>query len=871
MPYRLLGLSWVLGMAVLGLAVGGCASGDPGDVDATIGGGDGGPVDAAIVSGDGGPPCTSDSDCDDGVGCNGAPKCGPAGYCEPAAPVSCDDGVACTVDSCVEPDGACNHVSDDEACTVGLVCDPTVGCSTPRPCETDTDCDDGQLCNGVETCDPAFGCRRGAAPDCDDGLPCTMDACSPTGGGGAGACSHVPNDSVCDDADVCNGAEVCDVLAGCRAGAPLDCDDGVACTADGCEATTGCANLPDDEACDDGVFCNGAEVCDATMGCRPGPAATCDDGIGCTTGRCDTATDACVQTGDDAMCDDTLACNGAETCDASGATPGMGCVAGTAPSCDDGLSCTTDVCSEPGGTCSHAGSDADGDGYTALGCGAGDDCNDSAMAVNPGATEVCDGIDNDCSGSADDGAGMACVQGASAACTTSCGTAGTATCSATCSLGTCRATSETCNACDDDGDGTIDNGLVCPFGSTRSCVTPCGRTGIQACNSTCSGWGACTSAEVCNGCDDDGVGGVDNGFACSLGQTQSCTTTCGTSGTQACDGTCSGFGVCTATEVCNGCDDDGVGGPDNGFTCAMGASIACTTACGTPGTQTCNGTCSAFSTCYAPAEVCGNGCDDDGVGGIDNGCTANDECAGAVAITLNAGRTTVSGNTSGATNTSGSCYSGNDVWYRFTLTRTEVVYINTYGSTFDTGLGMRDGTCGAANNNCTDDTCSTLQSQIVRTLTAGTYYIQVDGFGGASGSFTLNIEHLPVGNDGAGRLLASGTTTRSGTTSGTGILSDCRTGTAPEHMYYWTQCPSGAGGAFSATTCTAATAYDTVIYLHSGAIGGSVTCNDDVTCSHASFRSTISATVPGGAGLYGFYVDGFSSAFGAYSAVVTRP
>ena len=43
--------------------------------------------------------------------------------------------------------------------------------------------------------------------------------------------------------------------------------------------------------------------------------------------------------------------------------------------------------------------DEDGDGYLAV-----DDCDDTEGAVNPGATEVCDGVDNDCSGGVDDGA-----------------------------------------------------------------------------------------------------------------------------------------------------------------------------------------------------------------------------------------------------------------------------------------------------------------------------------------------------------------------------------------------------------------------------------------------------------------------------------
>ncbi|MBI2895859.1 MAG: putative metal-binding motif-containing protein [Deltaproteobacteria bacterium] len=46
--------------------------------------------------------------------------------------------------------------------------------------------------------------------------------------------------------------------------------------------------------------------------------------------------------------------------------------------------------------------DADGDQYEATSCG-GDDCNDREWAMHPDAAEVCDQIDNDCSGEADDG------------------------------------------------------------------------------------------------------------------------------------------------------------------------------------------------------------------------------------------------------------------------------------------------------------------------------------------------------------------------------------------------------------------------------------------------------------------------------------
>ncbi len=56
-----------------------------------------------------------------------------------------------------------------------------------------------------------------------------------------------------------------------------DCDDGVACTLDTCDpVATTCTQAPDDGLCDDGFGCNGAETCDAELGCRAGTPVVCD-------------------------------------------------------------------------------------------------------------------------------------------------------------------------------------------------------------------------------------------------------------------------------------------------------------------------------------------------------------------------------------------------------------------------------------------------------------------------------------------------------------------------------------------------------------------------------------------------------------------
>jgi hypothetical protein len=154
----------------------------------------------------------------------------------------------------------------------------------------------------------------GTPGPCDDGNPCTADACKAGGG-----CTHtvVADGTSCADGDLCNGDEVCQGGT-CLPGTPLVCDDNDPCTTDGCDPATGCVFTP---ACDDANPCT-ADTCDPVAGCRHAPVA------------------------DGTPCPDGNVCNGAETCVAGSCTPG------TPLACTDGPACTTGACSRGTG-CSY--------------------------------------------------------------------------------------------------------------------------------------------------------------------------------------------------------------------------------------------------------------------------------------------------------------------------------------------------------------------------------------------------------------------------------------------------------------------------------------------------------------------------------------
>ena len=160
--------------------------------------------------------------------------------------------------------------------------------ATAPGCTTNAQCDDGVFCNGAETCDAQHVCQPGTSVNCSDGIACTLDACNEA----TDFCDHAPNNAACDNGLYCDGAETCSVTLGCLPGTPVNCSDGIACTADACnEATDSCDHAPNNAACDNGLYCDGAETCSVTLGCQTG-AAPCN-----ATSWCNEAGDVCVPYG----------------------------------------------------------------------------------------------------------------------------------------------------------------------------------------------------------------------------------------------------------------------------------------------------------------------------------------------------------------------------------------------------------------------------------------------------------------------------------------------------------------------------------------------------------------------------------------------
>lgn len=186
--------------------------------------------------------------------------------------------------------------------------------------------------------------------DCDDGVDCTFDSCE------AGECEHRPEDALCED------GETCDAESGCVGGGCTDdddCDDGIECTLDLCESTGSCTWRAMDELCGEGQECREGTGC-VDAGCTGDD--DCADPWDCTVDVCGDD-GICLHLPDNSRCEDGETCredSGCQTidCDVDDdcqdgifcngretCHPEFGCMpAEEAEDCDDNEECTIDRC-----------------------------------------------------------------------------------------------------------------------------------------------------------------------------------------------------------------------------------------------------------------------------------------------------------------------------------------------------------------------------------------------------------------------------------------------------------------------------------------------------------------------------------------------
>jgi hypothetical protein len=288
---------------------------------------------------------------------------------------NCDDSNVCTDDACDPLGGCTNTnntdgCDDGNACTMNDAC--ANGSCTGEPLDADgdthiatgcpngDDCDDGDPDIHPGVFEGSYGdpiCGDGADNDCD-GLTDTADR----------GCQECQTNSDCDDSNVCNGVETC-VGVACQPGTPLTCDNGVYCDgletcdpASGCQTATNpcpeteCKHCNEDAnncfdpvgtACsDDGEYCTGVEQCDGAGTCASS-GNPCEPESECK--HCNEVDGNCFDSSGTACTDDNKYCTGVEQCDGAGL-----CVSSGNP-CEPESECkrcneATNRCFDPDGT-----------------------------------------------------------------------------------------------------------------------------------------------------------------------------------------------------------------------------------------------------------------------------------------------------------------------------------------------------------------------------------------------------------------------------------------------------------------------------------------------------------------------------------------
>ncbi len=233
----------------------------------------------------------------------------------PSAPgAPCNDGDLCTSQDGCDGAGACK-AGPTVACPAGAcqsaACAPALGCKAPLPLPAGVTCSDGDACTPVDGCDGKGQCQPGPVLTCPNGQVCALGACPSPGLG-------------------------CDVTA---------CDDGNACTIEGCAVGGACLHIAAKGApCQDGDPCTLSDVC-SEGACLAGPAKSCTGDGPCLQTACAPASGDCLSVPLPG------ACTPADACALTGSCTGGACVTTSGKVCDDGDPCTADSCGA--GLCQH--------------------------------------------------------------------------------------------------------------------------------------------------------------------------------------------------------------------------------------------------------------------------------------------------------------------------------------------------------------------------------------------------------------------------------------------------------------------------------------------------------------------------------------